>query len=545
MATRPPLAGAFFEDVDFIEAAPAPMTKQEQARAEARVAMQAEAEKLHEERRLMEEFRKTGTNRRLEQQAKDRYQRNKAIRAQVLEMIALGAATLERLASEDETEKMKTLLAGAPEPEVEPEPEPEPVEEEEELAFVKMGASMLYAEGKTFQDFMDGEEGRLGVVMAEPDEDGEVKLKWSDGDGDERESDWIKVEELVDPSAIAAERVRLEEERWEAEIAAAKALEPEPEPEPEPEEEPLPEVEVDIDMSEKKDASRVLTTEANDRAAHVTELEDAFLVLKAKREDAVGGGDLSEGARAMATRVAELETLGNRLHFKLEIAELATEQFSGALALAATAKPPQKFSKANFGQAQAQTLNDSLADSYGDVMTRAYQLIQELKNAEIAGEARLVQQEAEYGAWSRTPIRDISCCCHPLTGVPCLRPGLRRVQTGPPDCRSVDHTESPDQAESADHGRRVNPGAGPAALLGRPPGRELAAVRHCICLVFPLPSWLRQCLSLRSSGMTRRSSCCSASACVTPGPSGLPRLPGRSSHTSRCGTSQHGLSSKI
>ena len=26
----------------------------------------------------------------------------------------------------------------------------------------------------------------------------------------------------------------------------------------------------------------------------------------------------------------------------------------------------------------------------------------------------------------------------------------------------------------------------------------LGAVRHCLCLVFPLPSWLRHCLSLRS-----------------------------------------------
>ena len=25
--------------------------------------------------------------------------------------------------------------------------------------------------------------------------------------------------------------------------------------------------------------------------------------------------------------------------------------------------------------------------------------------------------------WSGTPIRDISCCYHPLTGVPYLRPG--------------------------------------------------------------------------------------------------------------------------
>ena len=27
--------------------------------------------------------------------------------------------------------------------------------------------------------------------------------------------------------------------------------------------------------------------------------------------------------------------------------------------------------------------------------------------------------------WSGTPIRDTSCCCRPLTGAPCLRPGPR------------------------------------------------------------------------------------------------------------------------
>ena len=30
-------------------------------------------------------------------------------------------------------------------------------------------------------------------------------------------------------------------------------------------------------------------------------------------------------------------------------------------------------------------------------------------------------------AWSETPNRDCSCCCHPLIGVPCLRPGPRTV----------------------------------------------------------------------------------------------------------------------
>ena len=32
------------------------------------------------------------------------------------------------------------------------------------------------------------------------------------------------------------------------------------------------------------------------------------------------------------------------------------------------------------------------------------------------------------GAWSGTPIRDTGCCCHPLTGVPCLRPGPRGTE---------------------------------------------------------------------------------------------------------------------
>ena len=34
------------------------------------------------------------------------------------------------------------------------------------------------------------------------------------------------------------------------------------------------------------------------------------------------------------------------------------------------------------------------------------------------------------GAWSRTPIRDTSCCCHPLTAAPYLRPGPRRHDSG-------------------------------------------------------------------------------------------------------------------
>ena len=33
---------------------------------------------------------------------------------------------------------------------------------------------------------------------------------------------------------------------------------------------------------------------------------------------------------------------------------------------------------------------------------------------------------ARIGAWSEAPIRDTSCCDHPLTVAPCLRRGPRR-----------------------------------------------------------------------------------------------------------------------
>lgn len=83
------------------------------------------------------------------------------------------------------------------------------------------------------------------------------------------------------------------------------------------------------------------------------ELEEAFLQIKAKREDAVDSGDIGAAAAAMAWRVAELEVLANRLRHKLEVAELACEQFAEALAVAATAEPPQNYPKALFGQEQA------------------------------------------------------------------------------------------------------------------------------------------------------------------------------------------------
>ena len=41
----------------------------------------------------------------------------------------------------------------------------------------------------------------------------------------------------------------------------------------------------------------------------------------------------------------------------------------------------------------------------------------------------------------------------------------------------------------------------------------LFVVRRCLCLVFPLPSWLRRCLSLRFSGDTGAA------------PAGLPHVP--------------------
>ena len=39
--------------------------------------------------------------------------------------------------------------------------------------------------------------------------------------------------------------------------------------------------------------------------------------------------------------------------------------------------------------------------------------------------------ESAAEVWSGTPIRDTGCCYHPLTGVPCLRPGPRRTTTAP------------------------------------------------------------------------------------------------------------------
>ena len=52
------------------------------------------------------------------------------------------------------------------------------------------------------------------------------------------------------------------------------------------------------------------------------------------------------------------------------------------------------------------------------------------RSAVLAG-VRL--QGGRHGARSETPIRDTSCCEHPLTGAPYLRPGpRRRMQSGSP-----------------------------------------------------------------------------------------------------------------
>ena len=45
----------------------------------------------------------------------------------------------------------------------------------------------------------------------------------------------------------------------------------------------------------------------------------------------------------------------------------------------------------------------------------------------LEGRLILGQVSELFGAWSRTPIRDTSCCCHPLIDVPCLRPGPHRL----------------------------------------------------------------------------------------------------------------------
>ena len=42
-----------------------------------------------------------------------------------------------------------------------------------------------------------------------------------------------------------------------------------------------------------------------------------------------------------------------------------------------------------------------------------------------------------------------------------------------------------------------------ATITGRNYNRTTASVRPCLCLAFPLPSWRRHCLSMRSSGLLR------------------------------------------
>ena len=53
----------------------------------------------------------------------------------------------------------------------------------------------------------------------------------------------------------------------------------------------------------------------------------------------------------------------------------------------------------------------------------AYEITHQAILPAVRARGGLAVQE---GAWSETPIRDTSCCDHPLTGVPYLRPGPRR-----------------------------------------------------------------------------------------------------------------------
>ena len=67
------------------------------------------------------------------------------------------------------------------------------------------------------------------------------------------------------------------------------------------------------------------------------------------------------------------------------------------------------------------------------------------------------------GAWSETSIRDTSCCCHPLTGVPYLRPGPRR--------QGEEGAGQPEQACTEGQGSDGCDG-------GRARGLRSGAVRH-------------------------------------------------------------------
>ena len=51
---------------------------------------------------------------------------------------------------------------------------------------------------------------------------------------------------------------------------------------------------------------------------------------------------------------------------------------------------------------------------------------QRVRRLELAEEQRALDRQLQRGAWPGTPIQDTSCCYHPLTGVPYLRPGPRR-----------------------------------------------------------------------------------------------------------------------
>ena len=56
---------------------------------------------------------------------------------------------------------------------------------------------------------------------------------------------------------------------------------------------------------------------------------------------------------------------------------------------------------------------------------RAAGLKDERNSHFVACHATSLVHSAVLGAWSKPPTRNTSCCCHPLTGVPCSRLGPR------------------------------------------------------------------------------------------------------------------------
>ena len=93
--------------------------------------------------------------------------------------------------------------------------------------------------------------------------------------------------------------------------------------------------------------------------------------------------------------------------------------------------------------------------------------------------------------WSGTPIRDTSCCCHPLNGVPYLRPGPR---TAGPRPRWRQQSRLGCRGRSS---KQKGTGRTAAGLQVPPPLRPLpaSAVRLCLCSL---------CLCLRRTVLYRR-----------------------------------------